>query len=210
LLGFRARGEDGGRRAERVGRRTETVDRRTESVGRRTETVGRRTESVGRRTATVGRATDIASQRPESVGRVTDIASQRTEGVGRTADIASQRPESVERATVQDKPGGSGLGLMVARTMIEEVHDGSLTFESQRGAGTCMILVVPARRAGARGQERSMQDAKCVVLLRLVAAREKSAEGWPSREELGLESGKPGCDDATERAFELFPRCGGP
>jgi len=50
-----------------------------------------------------------------------------------------------------DKPGGSGLGLMVARTMIEEVHDGSLTFESQRGAGTCMTLVVPARRAGARG-----------------------------------------------------------
>jgi signal transduction histidine kinase len=50
-----------------------------------------------------------------------------------------------------DKPGGSGLGLMVARTMIEEVHDGSLTFESERGVGTCMTVVVPARRAGARG-----------------------------------------------------------
>ena len=53
-----------------------------------------------------------------------------------------------------DKPGGSGLGLMVARTMIEEVHDGSLTFESKRGEGTCMTLVIPARRAGARGGKR--------------------------------------------------------
>jgi signal transduction histidine kinase len=52
-----------------------------------------------------------------------------------------------------DKPGGSGLGLMVARTMIEEVHDGALTFESQRGAGTCMTLVVPARRAGAKANK---------------------------------------------------------
>jgi signal transduction histidine kinase len=51
-----------------------------------------------------------------------------------------------------DKPGGSGLGLMVARTMIEEVHDGSLTFESQRGAGTCMTLVLPARRPGVRSR----------------------------------------------------------
>src|SRR5580698_8824778 len=50
-----------------------------------------------------------------------------------------------------DKPGGSGLGLMVARTMIEEVHDGAITFESKRGEGTCMTVVVPARRAGAKG-----------------------------------------------------------
>jgi signal transduction histidine kinase len=57
-----------------------------------------------------------------------------------------------------DKPGGSGLGLMVARTMIEEVHDGALTFESQRGAGTCMTLVVPARRAGAKaGKEKGSE-----------------------------------------------------
>ena len=57
-----------------------------------------------------------------------------------------------------DKPGGSGLGLMVARTMIEEVHDGSLTFESQRGAGTCMTLVVPARRAGAKGAKENATE----------------------------------------------------
>ena len=34
----------------------------------------------------------------------------------------------------------------VARTMIEEVHDGSLTFESQRGAGTTARIVLPRTR----------------------------------------------------------------
>ncbi len=59
-----------------------------------------------------------------------------------------------------DKPGGSGLGLMVARTMIEEVHDGALSFESERGVGTCMRLVVPARRAGARGGKGEKEKEK--------------------------------------------------
>jgi CheY-like chemotaxis protein len=68
-------------------------------------------------------------------------------------------------------------------------------------------LVIDGRKVGARtvvevnGQERSMQDAKFVVLLRLVAAREKSAEGWASRDELGLESGNR---DATTRIREVF------
>ena len=68
-------------------------------------------------------------------------------------------------------------------------------------------LVIDGRKVGARtivevnGQERSMQDAKFVVLLRLVVAREKRAEGWASREELGLESGNR---DATTRIRGIF------
>ena len=68
-------------------------------------------------------------------------------------------------------------------------------------------IVIDGRKVGARsivvvnGEERSLQDAKFVVLLRLVVVREKSAEGWASREELGLESGNR---DATSRIREIF------
>jgi two-component system cell cycle sensor histidine kinase PleC len=46
------------------------------------------------------------------------------------------------------KPGGTGVGLVIARAMIEEVHGGSLTLDSARGRGTTVTLVLPARQTG--------------------------------------------------------------
>ncbi len=46
------------------------------------------------------------------------------------------------------KKGGSGLGLIIARTMIEEVHGGSLTFESVVDVGTTVRVILPVRQAG--------------------------------------------------------------
>ena len=42
------------------------------------------------------------------------------------------------------KPGGTGVGLIIARTMIEGVHGGTLSFESARGLGTTVRVVLPA------------------------------------------------------------------
>ena len=70
-----------------------------------------------------------------------------------------------------------------------------------------VTIVIDGRKVGARtivvinGEERSLQDAKFVVLLRLVVAREKSAAGWGSREELGLDGTNR---DATARIREIF------
>ena len=46
------------------------------------------------------------------------------------------------------KPGGTGVGLVIARTMIEEVHGGTLKLESARGAGTTVTIVLSARQTG--------------------------------------------------------------
>ncbi len=46
------------------------------------------------------------------------------------------------------KPGGTGVGLVIARAMIEEVHGGSLTVESAPGVGTTITIVLPARQIG--------------------------------------------------------------
>jgi signal transduction histidine kinase len=44
------------------------------------------------------------------------------------------------------KPGGAGMGMTIARTMIEEVHGGTLTLQTARGVGTKVILLLPARQ----------------------------------------------------------------
>ncbi len=46
------------------------------------------------------------------------------------------------------KPGGTGVGLVIARTMIEEVHGGQLTLESAPDVGTKVTMLLPARQAG--------------------------------------------------------------
>ena len=46
------------------------------------------------------------------------------------------------------KPGGTGVGLLIARTMIEEVHGGTLEIESAEGRGTTVKITLPARQTG--------------------------------------------------------------
>jgi signal transduction histidine kinase len=48
------------------------------------------------------------------------------------------------------KPGGSGLGLLVARKMIEEAHAGTFTIPKSDGAGTTVRMLLPATQLGTR------------------------------------------------------------
>ena len=46
------------------------------------------------------------------------------------------------------KPGGTGLGLVISRAMIEELHGGTLSLESVRGVGTTVKIVLPTHQTG--------------------------------------------------------------
>jgi two-component system C4-dicarboxylate transport sensor histidine kinase DctB len=51
------------------------------------------------------------------------------------------------------KRGGTGVGLLMAKKMVEEVHGGTLAVRSVKGEGTTVVLTLPARQAGVK--ERS-------------------------------------------------------
>lgn len=51
-----------------------------------------------------------------------------------------------------NKPNGTGFGLPLAVKIVESEHDGRLDLESQKGHGTTVCMILPARR---RRRERS-------------------------------------------------------
>ena len=48
------------------------------------------------------------------------------------------------------KPGGTGVGMLIVRTMIEEVHEGELVIDSAPEEGTSVVFRLPARQPGIR------------------------------------------------------------
>ena len=48
------------------------------------------------------------------------------------------------------KPGGTGVGMLMMRKMIEEVHEGELVIDSAPGEGTSVVFRLPARQPGVR------------------------------------------------------------
>ena len=48
------------------------------------------------------------------------------------------------------KPGGTGVGMLIARKMIEEVHAGELVVDSKVGSGTTVTIRLPAKQPGVR------------------------------------------------------------
>ena len=46
------------------------------------------------------------------------------------------------------KPGGTGVGLLIVRRMVEEVHGGKLAIDSAPVKGTTMTMVIPAKQVG--------------------------------------------------------------
>jgi two-component system sensor histidine kinase HydH len=51
------------------------------------------------------------------------------------------------------KPGGTGLGLSIVRRLIQDLN-GSLRVETEPGAGTCVMIELPAG-APASGTQQS-------------------------------------------------------
>jgi signal transduction histidine kinase len=47
------------------------------------------------------------------------------------------------------KPGGTGVGLVIARKMVESVHSGFMEIESKVGEGTTVHMTLPAKQTGA-------------------------------------------------------------
>jgi len=64
------------------------------------------------------------------------------EGVGIPEEELGRLFGKFEQGKAGREAGGSGLGLMIARRIVE-LHAGELTVESRVGAGTCFRLVVP-------------------------------------------------------------------
>jgi signal transduction histidine kinase len=48
------------------------------------------------------------------------------------------------------KAGGTGVGFLMARKMVEEVHGGTFVVETAPGLGTTLVLTLPARQAGVK------------------------------------------------------------
>jgi signal transduction histidine kinase len=64
-------------------------------------------------------------------------------GAGMTPDVL----ERIRKPYFTTKDGGSGLGIAIARGIIEQ-HGGTLDFESTRGRGTSAIVRLPAHAMG--------------------------------------------------------------
>lgn len=73
-------------------------------------------------------------------GAVIEIEDQ---GVGIPQEELGRLFGKFEQGKAGREVGGSGLGLMIARRLVE-LHEGELTVESRVGAGTCFRLVVPS------------------------------------------------------------------
>ena len=73
-------------------------------------------------------------------GAVVEIEDQ---GIGIPQEELGRLFGKFEQGKAGREAGGSGLGLMIARRLVE-LHEGELTVESRVGAGTCFRLVVPA------------------------------------------------------------------
>jgi PAS domain S-box-containing protein len=67
----------------------------------------------------------------------------------RFKDSGSGIPEEVQPKifdqfyTTKEVGRGTGLGLAIARSVVVEKHDGSLTFETEKGVGTTFIIRIP-------------------------------------------------------------------
>lgn len=67
-------------------------------------------------------------------------------GVGIAQEDLARVVKPFERARQGARRGGTGLGLAVSKALIE-LHGGTLTIESERGAGTTVSIILPAQAA---------------------------------------------------------------
>jgi PAS domain S-box-containing protein len=73
-------------------------------------------------------------------------------GIGIDADDLPKMFERYFRARTSTGIAGTGIGLNLVRQMVE-MHDGSITVESQRGAGSVFTVSLPIKRfSGKQGQ----------------------------------------------------------
>jgi signal transduction histidine kinase len=99
--------------------------------------------------------------------------------------VVSDRGRGVDEETLpwlpvpfgSAKPHGPGLGVFIARRMIEEVHGGGFEMESARGRGTRVRMTLPRTQPGVQPRRRLTHD----EMFHLVAPREREREARARR-----------------------------
>jgi signal transduction histidine kinase len=64
--------------------------------------------------------------------------------------MTEEERESIYVPFGSTKPGGTGVGMLIVRTMIEEMHAGEVVIDSAAGEGTSVVFRVPTRQPGVR------------------------------------------------------------
>jgi len=93
-----------------------------------------------------GQTVTVEVARP-APGRIQIKVVDRGEGMSREV------LERLARPPFSTRPDGAGLGVAVARTLIEQ-HGGRLGYESAPGQGTTAIIDLPAQAAERSGRPR--------------------------------------------------------
>ena len=75
-------------------------------------------------------------------------------GEGMSGDVL----ERLQRPPFTTRPDGAGLGVAVARTLVEQ-HGGRLLYESTPGQGTTAIIELPQRQPAREPSPRLVPDA---------------------------------------------------
>ncbi|MDZ7377231.1 MAG: ATP-binding protein, partial [candidate division KSB1 bacterium] len=92
-----------------------------------------------------------AAQASPPGGRITLAVNKNHGGLEiRLRDEGSGIPDSIRQKIFQPffstKPHGTGLGLAISQKIVE-LHRGKITIESKEGAGTTVVIYLPAREA---------------------------------------------------------------
>jgi len=103
-------------------------------------------------------------------------------GAGMTPEILDR----IRKPYYTTKEGGSGLGIAVARGIIEQ-HGGSLRFDSTSGRGTAAVVLLPPCAAAAQAKRQNLPN-PC----RQDAVHEAKAKDRTDRDAEGVPTGLPG------------------
>ncbi len=98
----------------------------------------------------------------------------------RGAGMSTEILDRIRKPYYTTKEGGSGLGIAVARGIIEQ-HGGMLHFESTPGRGTTATVTLPACAHAAQNKKAKLPDCRSMVAARGITAALVGAEHGPQR-----------------------------
>ena len=130
----------------------------------------------------------------------------RDTGIGMTDEFQKHmfEPFAQEHAGSRTKFAGTGLGMPIAKKLIETMG-GTITFESENGAGTTFVIRIPFKidlDADKREEKKDVSDGKSIKGMHIVLAEDnelnmeiaefvlqnEGAVGWTKSMEWGGES----------------------
>ena len=100
----------------------------------------------------------------------------RDTGIGMTDEFQKHifEPFAQEHAGSRTKFAGTGLGMPIAKKLIETMG-GTITFESENGAGTTFVIRIPFKidlNSDKREEKKDVSDGKCIKGLHILLAED--------------------------------------